>query len=65
MDVVGVLAIESCCHKQVFYKQPQAQIAENLSTLLSTLSASDLKSKATFLEEIVASCKKIAKTMQI
>ena len=30
-------------YKQVFYKQPQAQIAKNLSTLLSTLSASDLE----------------------
>ena len=52
-------------YKQLVYKQPQAQIAKNLSTLLSTLSASDLLSKATFLEKIVANCKKFAKTMQI
>ena len=52
-------------YEQVFYKQPQSEIAENLSTLLSTLSASDLLSKATFLEKIVANCKKFAKTMQI
>ena len=30
------------CYKQVFYKQPKAQIAENLSVVPSTLSASDL-----------------------
>ena len=51
--------------KQVIYKQAEAQIAENLSTLLSTLLSSDLVSKTTLLEKIVASCKKIAKTMQI
>ena len=45
--------------KQVFYKQRRAQIAKNFSTLLSTLSASDLLSKAIFLEKIVANCKKI------
>ena len=45
-------------YKQVFYKQPQAQIAENLSTLLSTLSASDLVQKVPLLEKVVASCKK-------
>ena len=52
-------------YKRVFYKQPQSQIAEDLSTLLSTLAASDLLSKVIFLEKIVANCKKFAKTMQI
>ena len=44
-------------YKQLFYKQPQAQIAKNLSTLLSTLSALDYVSKVTLLEKIVT-CRK-------
>ena len=45
-------------YKQVFYKQPQAQITKNISTMLSTLSASDFVSKETLLEKIVACRKK-------
>ena len=55
------MAIGPVFYKQLVYKQPQAQIAENLSTLLSTLPASDLMSKATLLEKIVADCKKMGK----
>ena len=49
-------------YKQVFHKQPQAQIAENLSTLLSTLSASDFLSKVTFKEKLSPVAKKEEKT---
>ena len=38
---------------QLFYMQPQAHIAENLSTLLSTLSASELVSKVTLLKKLL------------
>ena len=48
----------------MFYKQPQAQIAENLSTLLSTLSASDLVQKVNFLEKLLLIAKKYGKKPQ-
>jgi len=47
-------------YEQVFYKQPQAQIEENLSKLLSTLSASDLVSKVSFLEKLSHVAKNIS-----
>ena len=49
---------------QVFYKQPLAQIAENLSTLLSTLSASDLVQTVFFQDKVVASRKKPSRKCQ-
>ena len=55
-------------YKQLVYKQPQAQIAKNLSTLLSTLSASDLVSKVTLLRKLLLVTKNTGenvKTMQI
>ena len=45
------------------YKQLQVQIAKNLSTLLSTLSASDLVEKGNFVNKIVAHHKKYGKKM--
>ena len=51
-------------YKQLVYKQPQAQIAKNLSTLLSTLSASVLVEKSKFVHKIVALYKKYGKICQ-
>ena len=45
-------------------KQPQAQIAENLSTLLGTLWASELVPKVPLVEKIVESCKRYRKKYQ-
>ena len=51
-------------YKQLVYKQPQAQIAKNLSTLLSTLSASDLVVKVTIFIKLLLVTKNMAKKCQ-
>ena len=68
MEVPDILEPFFFFYKQVFYNQPQAQIAKNLSTLLCTLSASDLVSKVTLLKKLLLVTKNIGenvKTMQI